>query len=154
MANSSTGAQNTSVNSNTAASDSLGSCLKQKMRRDQHRLDKEDNARQCFESNKEQLSKNSCYHYLKKVIAPLDSIRLSQDLQTLCFYETLPAPTSIESCLQEAKRFEGANAHDEAVFYCYQQFQNQIDQKTCLKTAKLLVFPAKENYLTQHCMTK
>ncbi|AGH96255.1 hypothetical protein A11Q_2039 [Pseudobdellovibrio exovorus JSS] len=134
--------------------DSLGTCLSQNISRNQHRLDKEDNARQCFEANKEQLSKQACYHYLRKVIEPLDSIRLSNDLRTLCFYEALPLPTTIEACLSETKRFENASAHDEAVFYCYQQFQNQIDQKTCLKTAKLLIFPQKENYLTQHCLSK
>lgn len=75
---------------------------------------------------------------------------MSEEINSICFYETTPAK-DMNSCLAETKKFKNATNHDEAVFYCYQQFQDKLTAKDCLKTADQLIYPLKKEYLRQHC---
>jgi hypothetical protein len=116
----------------------------------QHRLEKEAGVRFCFNKHKNTLTKEACNQTVDKKVAPMDSIRLTEDMRGLCFYDTPPTPT-LKGCLQDTKRFKSASNHDEAVFFCYQQFQEKLTTAECLKTAKQLIFPVKKEYLEQHC---
>ncbi len=116
----------------------------------QHRLEKEDTVKTCFNRFKTKINKNECYSFLNKKVKSLDSIRLNEEITSVCFYETSKAP-DLNSCMNETKKFKSSNNHDEAVFYCYQQFQEKLSKADCLKTANQLIFPLKKEYLTDHC---
>lgn len=145
-------AQSSTVSSGPAVAarpEPLLRCLGNKNLRGLHRLDREVALRQCYARYK--TSKKTCYRTLKSVIGPQESLRLTEDIRSVCFYDAQPAARTVEDCVQEAAAFKVAAEHDEAVFYCYQQFQEKIDRRQCLKTARQLIYPAKEDYLTQHC---
>lgn len=116
----------------------------------EHRLEKEDAVKICFEKYKSKIDKNTCYDLIKKKVRSLDSSRLNEDITSTCFYDTTAAP-DINSCLSESKKFKSSNNHDEAVFFCYQQFQEKLGKNECLKAAEQLIFPLKKEYLKQHC---
>lgn len=80
----------------------------------------------------------------------LNSSKLLEDLKSTCFYETTPS-NDIGSCLKETQYFKNTLNHDEAVFYCFQQFQEKLSKNDCLKTAEQMVYPLKKEYLRQYC---
>ena len=127
----------------------LSNCIYQATYRE-HRLEKEDSVLFCFNKFKALISKNNCYELLVNKVHPLASTKLNEQVNAICFYETTPA-SDLKSCLIETKKFKISGNHDEAVFYCYQQFQDNITLKDCLKTANQLIFPLKKEYLLQHC---
>lgn len=135
--------------SSTASARELSACLLSASYQE-HRLEKEDSIRYCFNKYKDSINKETCYLFLAQKASQLASIRLSEEINSICFYETTPAK-DMNSCLTETKKFKNSSNHDEAVFYCYQQFQDILTQKDCLKTAEQLIYPLKKEYLRQHC---
>lgn len=132
-----------------AANAGLSDCLISASQQE-HRLEKEDSVRFCFNKYKESTSKETCYLFFAQKVPKLASTKLNEEINSICFYETTPAK-DMNSCLIETKKFKNAINHDEAVFYCYQQFQDRFKQKDCLKTAEQLIYPLKKEYLQQHC---
>ena len=116
----------------------------------QHRLEKEDLIRSCFNQYKLVITKETCHSLLTKKVSKLASTKLSDEINALCFYDTTPAK-DMNACLKDTKKFKSTANHDEAVFYCYQQFQDKLTQNECLKTADQLIYPLKKEYLQQHC---
>lgn len=116
----------------------------------EHRLEKEDAVKICFDKFKSRLDKNTCYDLVKKKVRPLDSTKLTEEITSTCFYDTTSA-TDIHSCLSESKKFKSAYNHDDAVFFCYQQFQEKLGKSECLKAANQMIFPLKKEYLKEHC---
>lgn len=115
-----------------------------------HRLEKENSVRHCFNQYKSYINKENCYLFLAQKVSKMSSIKLSEDINAICFYDT-SAPKSLNSCLKETKKFKSSGNHDEAVFFCYQQFQDKISQKDCLTAAEQMIYPFKKEYLRQHC---
>lgn len=116
----------------------------------QHRLEKENSVRQCFNLYKTYINKETCYLFLDKNVSKLSSTKLNEDINSICFYETT-APRDLNSCLIETKKFKSSGNHDEAVFYCFQQFQEKITRKECLKAADKMIYPFKKEYLRGQC---
>lgn len=133
----------------TATAGELSQCLYSATYQE-HRLEKENSVRACFNKYKSFITKDTCYLFLEKKVSKLSSTRLNEDINSICFYETT-LPKDLNSCLLETKRFKSSSNHDEAVFFCYQQYQDRISQKDCLKTASQMIYPAKKEYLQQHC---
>lgn len=118
----------------------------------QHRIEKENAVRLCFTRYKDFINKDTCYLFLAQKVSKLSSTKLNEDISAICFYETTPAK-DLKACLLESKKFKSSGNHDEAVFYCYQQFQNLITQKDCLNAAEQMIYPFKKQYLQQQCLT-
>ncbi len=118
----------------------------------EHRLEKEDTVKICFNKSLLKLNKNKCYSLLNKKVKSLGSTKLNEEITSFCFYE-ISQVSDLNSCLSETKKFNTSNNHDEAVFYCYQQFQDKTSYADCIKTANQLIFPLKKEYLTSHCKT-
>ncbi|MBY0553777.1 hypothetical protein K2P97_04555 [bacterium] len=116
----------------------------------EHRLEKEDAVKMCFDKHKSKIDKNTCYNLIKKKVSALDSSKLNEEITSTCFYDTTAA-VDINSCLTETKKFKSAYNHDDAVFFCYQQFQEKIGKNECLNAANQLIFPLKKEYLKEHC---
>ncbi len=131
--------------------DQFTDCLRIAMSQE-HRIEKLNSIRSCFQQYKFSTSKDICYNSIKNLTNKIDSIKLSEELTATCFYEVKIA-LDIKTCLKESSHFKIAINHDEAVFYCYQEFQNKLNKSECLKTANSLIFPAKKDYLRQHCLT-
>ena len=130
----------------------LGSCL-EIAAKVEHRLNRIEAVQSCFEKNKKQLDSESCFKGVSSLKAKSFSIELTEQLKAQCFYE-ISRFKSIGACLQKAKTFELAGTHDEAVFECYSQFQDELNQKQCLAVSRLLRYPAKKDYLAEHCLTQ
>lgn len=135
--------------STTAIAAELSDCLISASQQE-HRLEKEDSIRFCFNKYKTSITKEICYLFLEQRVSKLSLRILNEEISSICFYETTPAK-DMNSCLTETKKFKNATNHDEAIFYCYQQFQDRLTQKDCLKTAEQLIYPLKKEYLRQHC---
>ena len=132
-----------------AAATGLSQCLARGEQRE-HRLDREASLRLCFDQHKGALTKELCFQHVAKSRTASASTTLSEELKAVCFYET-SGFAAIRECLKDSGRFRAAGHHDEAVFYCFQMFQDKLTRKECLLTAKNMIFPAKKNYLSQHC---
>lgn len=115
-----------------------------------HRLDKENNIFYCFDKYRTTTVQNSCFTNLDNMSSKVVSIKLAEEIRSICFYETTPFK-DLNSCMKEVKRFKNTANHDEAIFFCFQEFQNKINQKECLKTAKQLIYPSKKDYLIKYC---
>lgn len=133
-----------------AAATELARCLDSAVVQN-HRLEKEDLIRYCYNKHKKNVDKKTCYLNLADKVSKFSSIKLNEEINTICFYETTSAK-SMDSCLSEARKFKNSTNHDEAVFYCYQEFQDLLSKKDCLKTAEQLIYPLKKQYLQQHCL--
>ena len=116
----------------------------------QHRLDRADAIQACFEANKMQITSEACFSGIKSIEVQNKSIELTEKLNSICFYETT-AFKNTKSCLARTDEFKIATNHDNAVFECYRQFQNKINKKNCLAISSLLKYPAKKEYLQNHC---
>lgn len=124
-------------------------CLDQ-VKRTEHRLTRLESLQSCFEKNKDLISETTCYAAIKKIQIHEKSIELAEKLNSICFYDTSRFK-NINACLQKISVFQIANNHDEAVFDCYRQFQTKLSQKECLKVSEKLKYPAKKEYLQNHC---
>ena len=130
--------------------DDLSKCVL-KVAQKEHRLDREDGFRRCFDENKNKVSKDQCLTHAKRYKTLFSSSQLYQENLGICFYES-NSFNNISDCIKTAKIFEGANDHDEAVFFCYQTFQEKLSKNQCLAVAKTMRFPWKEQYLRNHCL--
>lgn len=129
---------------------SIDSCLSQ-ARKLTHRLEKTDAILSCFDKTKESLSGQACFQAISKLQVHEKSIELSEKINGICFYDSSRFK-NITSCLDKVDVFKLASSHDEAVFECYRQFQYSLNQKQCLKVSAVLKYPAKKEYLANHCM--
>lgn len=118
---------------------------------DIHRIDKEDGIKNCFEINKAILTKEVCYQKAEIIKNTIHSSRLHSKILNTCFYD-VGIFTNVKNCLAATRNFQLANDHDDAVFYCYQSFQESINQTSCLNVANELIFPMKKDYLKRHCL--
>ncbi|MGZ3691985.1 MAG: hypothetical protein ACXVAX_10805 [Pseudobdellovibrio sp.] len=118
----------------------------------EHRIDKENAVNYCFTTFKEKTTKADCFANIKK-FKPLiyNSQSLTNNTTSICFYEA-GTYSNIGDCLKDAGRFNYAGDHDDAVFYCYQSFQETITKKDCLLTADKLIYAGKRDYLKAHCL--
>lgn len=115
-----------------------------------HRLNRVEAIQSCFESNKDSITAEACFAGIKTVQVHEKSIELNEKLNSICFYD-ISHFKKISSCLAKVDIFKIASNHDEAVFECYRQFQNQLSQKQCLKISSFMKYPAKKEYLDNHC---
>lgn len=130
--------------------DPLQNCLSSSVYHE-HRIEKEDNVKFCFDKYKSSITQESCYKSIRRNSLLINTSRLHNFTTSVCFYETTNH-ASLEACNQAAKKFKGAAEHDEALFYCYQTFQDKVSRKDCLKTSEKMIFPAKKEYLKRHCL--
>lgn len=112
-------------------------------------MDKEEFTRRCFDQFKNAMSKDTCFQSAERL--HLSSTRLTEELKSICFYETSEF-SGLKECLKDTRRFRSAMEHDEGVFYCYQRFQDRLSKQQCLQTAHEMIFPAKREYLSAHCI--
>lgn len=119
----------------------------------EHRLNRTEAMLSCFEKNKKTIDSDTCFKGISLLKAKNFSTEQTEQVRANCFYE-ISRFKSISACLQKAKTFELAGSHDEAVFECYSQFQDDLNQKQCLTVSQLLRYPAKKEYLAEHCLTK
>lgn len=126
-------------------------CLDSALRKG-HRLNRIDATYMCFIKNKNLINSEMCFSSVQNLKPGQTSIELNEKLKSLCFYE-VSLFKNIKSCLQKAPVFTLAINHDEAILECYNQFQENLNQKQCLKISKLLKYPSKKDYLAAHCLT-
>lgn len=130
---------------------SLDSCLATAAKND-HRLNRFDATFECFQKGKGAISSDSCFLAVQNLKPGQTTIEMNERLRSYCFYDASQFK-SIKSCLNKANTFELAINHDEAIFECYNQFQENLNQKQCLKISELLKYPAKKEYLEAHCLS-
>ena len=116
-----------------------------------HRLEKEENIKSCFEINKSKMTQQTCFTNSKKVNQFIRSTLLQTQIKNTCFYDT-QSFKNVASCLDATKNFTYATDHDDAVFYCYQTFQDKLNQNGCIDVAQKMIFPLKKDYLKRHCL--
>ena len=97
------------------------------------------------------ITQEKCNSLNKKIISKLDSSLISENTSLICFYETNNSYTSLNACIEQTKKLKNPYNHDDALFYCYQQFQEKMTLAECLKTSKKMIFPTKQDYLAGHC---
>lgn len=136
----------------SAKASSMGSCLALAEAK-VHRLDRLDEVKNCLTRYATTLSKNDCHSLVEEKSSDWSSIKLTEEAHSLCFYET-SAEKDIRSCLRYTKKLQDASRHDEAVFFCYQQFQEKLNLDDCLYVARQMIYPVKTDYLKQHCLQK
>lgn len=129
----------------------LDNCLATASKID-HRLSRFDATLECFQKSKNAVNSDSCFLSVQNLKPGQTTIELNERLRSYCFYDASQFK-SIKSCLAKAATFQLAINHDEAVFECYNQFQENLNQKQCLKISELLKYPAKKEYLEAHCQT-
>ncbi len=115
----------------------------------EHRLDRQAQTLQCFRDYRSAIDMDGCFDLVSKV--KLKSADLIQNLHSICFYETTLFK-DLNSCSLKASAFATADQHDDALFECYRQFQNQLDQKQCIELSRKLIYPTKKKYLLNHCL--
>lgn len=115
-----------------------------------HRLEKEESLLECFNKNKMNLSREICFKSITQNLPKSASGSFNEQLLSICFYETVISK-DVNSCLHDSEKFKITINHDEAIFYCYQQFQEKISKKECLKIANKLTYPLKKEYFKQYC---
>lgn len=116
----------------------------------EHRLEKQKTIRYCFNKYKSEIKRNDCFQSIETLFKNKKSIALKDNLNGICFYDTTSV-LNMKDCLNDSKKFNNTNNHDEAVFYCVQQFQDNISQKDCQSAVEQLVYPLKKNYLKRYC---
>jgi hypothetical protein len=133
-----------------AGADELEKCLSS-VSNTTHRIEREEAVARCFTSFTPMTGKDACFGHIEKFKSLVSSTRLNSLALNSCFYESVPYK-SMQECMQDSKLFKTANDHDEAVFFCYQTFQDRLNKEECTHTAKKLIFPAKRDYLLTHCL--
>lgn len=134
-----------------AFSSTMEVCLESAKKRT-HVLDQHIAIEDCFQANLDRLSAQQCFSYAKQLNKNKKFYDLSETLNTLCFYSTSTF-NDVKSCIAGSRNFAIADNHDEAVFDCYKQFQNTLSQKQCIELSRQLIYPAKKDYLFQHCQS-
>lgn len=113
-------------------------------------MERDESIQACFKTHKAFLGSDNCFNQVRNLREAQQSANLSESLKFICFYEA-SIFQNIKTCLIRADEFKNADNHDEAVFHCYKQFQDKLTKKECNDTAKKLIYPAKKDYLLQHC---
>lgn len=116
-----------------------------------HRLEREDAVARCFTSFAQITGKDACFGHIEKFKSLLTTARLKGLALNGCFYES-SAYRTMQDCMSDTKLFKTASDHDEAVFFCFQSFEQRLNKTECTNTAKKLIFPAKRDYLMNHCL--
>lgn len=132
-----------------AAENSFGTCMRT-ANRFEHRIDRMENIRNCFETEKKNLTAETCLAVVNQKIRDKYTTRFEDELRSICIYETTSL-ASLEKCEVQADKFRSSYNHDDAIFFCFQQFQEKLSKKQCLNSAAKLIFPLKRDYLKQHC---
>jgi hypothetical protein len=135
---------------NGFASEKLQKCLDSSVFHE-HRIEKEENVMFCFDQVKNLIPKADCYFAIESHPNLINTYRLKLFTHNICFYDSKPHE-NLNTCLRDAARFGSATEHDNALFHCYQIFQEKASRKECLTVAKKMKFPAKKNYLENHCL--
>ena len=135
----------------SAQATTLDTCLAVAAKND-HRLNRFDSTLDCFQKSKNVINSDSCFAAVQNLKSGQTSIELNERLRSYCFYDASQFK-NVKSCLSKTAAFQLAINHDEAVFECYNQFQENLNQKQCLKISDLLKYPAKKEYLESHCLT-
>jgi hypothetical protein len=117
----------------------------------QHRFEREESLVDCFQQFKGLLGSDNCYAQIKKLKSVQRSERLSEQLKMICFYDA-SIFQSAPHCLARAVEFGDADSHDEAIFECFNQFQEKLNRKSCIEMSSKLIYPSKKDYLLQHCL--
>ena len=130
----------------------LDACLKKATKVSLHRIEREDQTKECFNSLATKTKRSDCYLSLEKFKNRISSIKLKEDIRAICFYESLVSYKKVSDCMTDVNRFKNAYTHDDAAFYCYQQFQDSISKNDCIQTSQQMVLPAKADYLFKHCL--
>ena len=100
----------------------------------------------CAQQNIKLLTLSSCFAEAEKIKSDLSKENLTQ----FCFYNVSEFPT-LKSCLSRSKNFKTAINHDESLFECIRQFQNEISQIQCLSIAEKMRYPEKLEHLKRNC---
>jgi hypothetical protein len=116
-----------------------------------HRLEREEAVARCFTSFTQMTGKDACFGHIEKFKSLINSTRLQNLALNSCFYESA-GYKRMQDCMGDTKLFKKAGDHDEAVFFCYQSFEERLTKEECANTAKKLIFPAKRDYLLNHCL--
>lgn len=136
----------------SAHSSELDSCIKTVLSKPKlFRLEKEESIKNCFELNKANMDQDTCFAKAKNLKNWVHSTQFQTQMISICFYDTKPFK-SVASCIRAADNFSFANDHDEAIFYCYQTFQENLNQNQCISLADKMIFPLKKDYLKRHCL--
>ena len=116
-----------------------------------HRLEREEAVGRCFTSFTQMTGKDACFGHIEKFKSLVSSTKLSNLALNSCFYESAAYKT-MQECMGDTKLFKTASDHDEAIFFCYQNFEERLNKDECTSAAKKLIFPAKREYLLSHCL--
>lgn len=100
----------------------------------------------CAQKYIKNLTLNQCFSEAEKIKSELSK----ENLKQFCFYQVSEFPT-LASCLNTSKKMAVMLNHDEAVFECVRQFQNQLTDVQCLKISDLLKYPEKKDHLKRKC---
>lgn len=136
----------------SAFSAELDTCIKTVLSKPKlYRLEKEESIKSCFELNKANIDQDTCFEKAKDIKNWVHSTQLQNQMLSTCFYDTKPFK-SVAKCTAAARNFPLASDHDEAIFYCYQIFQENLNQNQCVDIADKMIFPLKKDYLKRHCL--
>lgn len=102
--------------------------------------------KQCSEKFIKNLTLSTCFTEADALRSNLSK----ENLKQFCFYEVSEFPT-LKSCLSASQKMNIAINHDEAIFECVRQFQDQIDLQLCYKIARKLLYPEKIQHLKRKC---
>lgn len=137
--------------SSSGFSDTIGSCLNDAHKKT-HVIDQHQAIETCFRLNRNSITQQQCFNSVNELSKSKKYYDLIENLNSICFYETT-AFSEFKSCLNRTSQFKIADNHDEAIFDCYRQFQNQLSQKQCIEASRKMIYPAKKDYLFQHCQS-
>lgn len=115
-----------------------------------HIVTREEQVRTCFKNNKKNISANLCFRAVAQDPLVAKSINFKEEMNSFCFYQVAQFSTPRE-CMAKIQIFSSADNRDEAVFSCYQKFQNQIGRQLCLQMSEQMVFDEKKDHLQNRC---
>jgi len=105
-----------------------------------------ENTKSCAEKNIKNLTLSHCYSEAEKIKSDLSR----ENLKQFCFYEVSEFP-SLKTCLSSAVQMSVAIHHDDAIFECISQFQDQMDLNLCRHISKKMKYPEKAEHLVRKC---
>ncbi len=103
---------------------------------------------ECMKKHMNGVTIRTCYALSEKIY----SYHARENVKSHCFYNVSEF-SHLDVCLGSAQKFFLAEDRDAALFECFRQFSQSIDQKSCLKISKKMIFQEKRNYLANHCRT-
>lgn len=100
----------------------------------------------CVQKHIQRLTLDSCFSESANIKSDLSK----ENLKQFCFYNVSEFPT-LKSCLSRSENFKVALNHDEALFECVRQFQNQISESQCSAISSQMRYPEKLQHLKRNC---